>query len=389
MMISLDENQILGMIWKCSLCGFCPKEFECPAYDEDARWESSYARGKVAIVHGMLKDPDKGFQNSSLAKERLFSCTGCAHCHYICPSDVDIPKIITYGKKMLVEANNYPKDHKIIAKNIQIYGNPFGEQESRDHLFPELKANKDAETVYFPGCMAIYRSPEIAITTIEILKIFGEKIKLLENDICCSGILYRIGQVGLMAQILKPMFNELHENPPKQIIFTCPGCLTSFKNIYALEFEERFKKTKFLHFSEYLNQHLIKLNGLESKVKNFLNTQIDGPIIWHDPCHLARGLEVYDEPRTVLNTLKIPFEEFEQNKKDSNCCGSGSGVRSAYPDLAEKSTKRKLDEVIEKGVKVILTACPFCEYQFQKVIDKYKFDIEVLDLNTLIINVLS
>lgn len=384
----MDEKEILGMVWRCSYCGFCPKESECPAYDDDARWESSFARGKVAIVHGMLKDPDKGFQNSSLAKERLFSCTGCAHCHFICPSGVDVPKIITYGKKKLFEANNYPKAHKIIAENIQTYGNPFGEQKSRDHLFPELKANRDAETVYFPGCMAIYRSPEVAKTTIEILKKFGEDIKLLENDICCSGVLYRVGQVDLMAEILGPLFKELHENPPKQIIFTCPGCLISFKEIYAIEFREKFKKIKLLHFSEYLHQHLAKLDSLELKVEEFLNTQIKGPIIWHDPCHLARDLEVYNEPRIVLNALKIPFEEFDQHDKDSNCCGSGSGVRSAYPELAEKSTKRKLDEVIHKGAKIILTSCPFCEFQFQTVIDKYNFDIKVLDLNTIITNVL-
>ena len=76
----MREKQLLGIIWKCNLCGFCPKDMECPGYDEDTRWESSFARGKVSIVHAIMPDPELGFQNSELVKERLFSCTGCGHC---------------------------------------------------------------------------------------------------------------------------------------------------------------------------------------------------------------------------------------------------------------------------------------------------------------------
>ena len=117
----MNEEEIMGIVWKCSLCGFCPKDIECPAFDDEARWESSYARGKVAIVHGMIKNPSLGFQNSELAKQQLFSCTGCGHCLYICPTGVNVPEIIMTGKKLLVDADNFPESHIGILNNIKKY----------------------------------------------------------------------------------------------------------------------------------------------------------------------------------------------------------------------------------------------------------------------------
>lgn len=385
----MNEEEVMGIVWKCSLCGFCPKDIECPAFDDDTRWESSYARGKVAIVHGMIKNPHFGFQNSELAKQRLFSCTGCGHCLYICPSGVNVPEIIMTGKKILVDANNYPKPHIDIINNIKKYRNPFGELTPRAQEWEALKKNIDAETVYFPGCMAIYRSPEIALNSIELFKILDENIKVLENETCCSGILYRIGQVKLLPEVLKPMLDELHENPPKQIIFTCPGCLTTFKNIFKSELGEKFRGTKLLHFTQYLLDKISKLGNLEQRVETLLSSKISEPIIWHDPCHLARDLEIYEEPRTILKTIKLPYIEFKQNRLDSNCCGSGSGVRSAFPELAEKTTLKRLKEMRDLGAKTLLTTCPFCEFQYSTVASNFNFDIDVVDFNTLLIELLQ
>jgi Fe-S oxidoreductase len=385
----MDKDEILGIVWKCSLCGFCPKDLECPAFDDDTRWESSYARGKIGIVHGMIKNPHFGFQNNELTQQRLFSCTGCGHCHYICPSGVNVPEIVNTGKKILVDANNYPKPHEEIVENIQKFGNPFGESAPRAQDWEDLRNNIEAETVYFPGCMAIYRNPEIALSSIKLFEILGEKIKVLQHETCCSGILYRTGHSDSLAEILKPMLDELHKNPPEQIIFTCPGCLTSFREVFNSELGEKFEGTELVHFTQYLLKGISKIENLDQKVENLLNTKVNEPIIWHDPCHLARDLEIYNEPRTIMNELKIPYLEFKQNRQDSNCCGSGSGVRAAFPELAEKSTLRKLEEMNEVRAKTLLTACPFCEYQFLTVAKKYNFEIDVIDINSLLMNLIE
>ncbi|HDZ16723.1 MAG TPA: hypothetical protein ENH75_00435 [archaeon] len=91
----------------------------------------------------------------------------------------------------------------------------------------------------------------------------------------------------------------------------------------------------------------------------------------------------------MLNALKIPFVEFSQNHLDSNCCGSGSGVRSAFPELAEKTTLKRLEEMKDFGAKTLLSACSFCEFQYSTVASKYSFNIDAIDFNTLLIELLQ
>ena len=81
--------------------------------------------------------------------------------------------------------------------------------------------------------------------------------------------------------------------------------------------------------------------------------------------------------------------EFTQNRLDSNCCGSGSGVRSAFPDLAEKTTLKRLEDMKDLGAKTLLSACPFCEFQYSIVASKYNFDIDVINFNTLLMELLQ
>ncbi|TXT64483.1 MAG: putative Fe-S oxidoreductase [Promethearchaeota archaeon] len=387
-MKNLNEKQILGIIWKCNLCGFCPKDFECPGFDLETRWESSMARGRISIVHAIMQNNELGFQYSPLAKERLFSCTGCGHCFYACPSGIDIPSIITLGKKKLVDANNYPETHKLILDNIKQYGNPFGETSPRDSAWPELKSNTEANTVYFPGCMAIYRLPEVALDTIALFNKFGENIRVLQNETCCSGVLYRTGHSTQLEEVTKSMINDINNNPPERIIFTCPGCLETFKEIYGSELKEKFKGIELIHFSEYLIDKLTDLKNNSDEIAARLENILEKPIIWHDPCHLARGLGIYEEPRRILDTLNIPYIEFEYNRENANCCGSGSGVRSAYPEFSEEVTAQRLEEIKQLGAKTILTACPFCEYQYKAVIEKNGVALEVLDLNSLLTKLL-
>ncbi|MBD3254771.1 MAG: hypothetical protein GF383_06740 [Candidatus Lokiarchaeota archaeon] len=384
----MKEKQILGMIWKCNLCGFCPKEIECPAFDKETRWESSMARGRVAIVHALLQNNDLHFEKSSLARERLFSCTGCSHCYYICPSGIDVPLIITLGRKKLVEANNYPDSHKKIIENIRKYGNPLGAPKPRDSAWPELKENRNAETVYYPGCMAIYRNSEIALNTIKLFEKLGEKIRILKNETCCSGILYRVGHPNLVETSIQLMLDDIRKKPPKRIVFTCPGCLSTFEKIYKSELKERFKGIRLMHFSEYFQEKLTELEINKSKVKEILAVEVRDQIIWHDPCHLARELSIFKEPRAILEAFQIPYLEFLKTGQDANCCGSGAGVRSAYRDLSEQITEQRLSEIENLGAKTILTACPFCEFQYKTVIEKNGRDIDVLDLNTLLEKIL-
>jgi len=81
----------------------------------------------------------------------------------------------------------------------------------------------------------------------------------------------------------------------------------------------------------------------------------------HNPCYLSRqGVRLSDE----LRVKGIAMEEVVEE-----CCGAGGGVYFTNPTLGQEIGRKTA-----AGVKsnVIVTGCPFCKEQFEKVFDKKK-----------------
>ncbi|MHA1505426.1 MAG: heterodisulfide reductase-related iron-sulfur binding cluster, partial [Candidatus Heimdallarchaeota archaeon] len=86
-------------------------------------------------------------------------------------------------------------------------------------------------------------------------------------------------------------------------------------------------------------------------------------VTWHDPCHLGRFGGIIDEPREIIKSVKnIEFVEMENHGLDSHCCGSGSGMMIAYPEIGIEISKKRIREAEAAGAEIMLTFCPTCEF---------------------------
>jgi len=64
-------------------------------------------------------------------------------------------------------------------------------------------------------------------------------------------------------------------------------------------------------------------------------------VAYHDPCHLGRYSEIYEEPREVIKLLGGKILEAKFNRDNAYCCGGGAGVRANFPEVAKAVAKRK------------------------------------------------
>jgi Fe-S oxidoreductase len=83
-----------------------------------------------------------------------------------------------------------------------------------------------------------------------------------------------------------------------------------------------------------------------------------GPVRWHDPCQLGRGLGVYDAPRAVLGRLlgRAP-DEFPRARDGARCSGAGGLLPVTMPETSRAITRTRVDEHEEEGGGTIVTAC--------------------------------
>ena len=105
-------------------------------------------------------------------------------------------------------------------------------------------------------------------------------------------------------------------------------------------------------------------------------------VTYHDPCDLGREQGVYDEPRELLSAV-ARLVEMDRSRVSSDCCGSGSGVRSAFPELSSAIAEKRIAAAKSVKAGVLVTACPWCVQSLREC-QQGKNDVEVLDLVELL-----
>jgi Fe-S oxidoreductase len=223
----------------------------------------------------------------------------------------------------------------------------------------------NAGIIYFKGCVARKKLEDISNATEEILKKAGVDYQVIIDEPCCGSILLRTGFVEDALEQMKITAQLLNG---KTILVSCAGCYRTLKKDYK---ELLNVNMNIIHTSQ-LFYDLIK-----QKKINIEPSQLK--VTYHDPCHLGRHCEEYESPRKVIE-YACTFIEMEHNRENSLCCGSGGGVKSAFPEIANNIALERLKEAEKTGADIITTSCPFCKLNLME-----NGPLKVLDLSELIV----
>jgi glycolate oxidase iron-sulfur subunit len=81
-------------------------------------------------------------------------------------------------------------------------------------------------------------------------------------------------------------------------------------------------------------------------------------IAYHDPCHLAHGQGVRNEPRALLRRLR-GVEVVDLPDADW-CCGSAGVYNLTHPSMAESQLEHKLDAIARVDPELVVASNPGC-----------------------------
>ena len=213
--------------------------------------------------------------------------------------------------------------------------------------------------LYFRGCTAREKETSIQNATEKLLNLAGVDYHVLEDEKCCGSVLLRTG-------FFKEAQRQIEKNTDvlkgEKIITSCAGCYKTLK--------EDYDGLDVVHISQLLDE-LIEEGKLDFDEKEM-------NVTYHDSCHLARHMDVFDEPRNVIESV-ANIVEMENNRENSLCCGAGGGVKSAYPEIATQMAQERISQAKDTGCETLVTACPFCKLNLSND------ELEVLDLTEFLV----
>jgi heterodisulfide reductase subunit D len=355
----VDIDDLLENLAQCRRCGICRNavyeelgfDGVCPVWRNSSGFETSFMRGRIQVAQALL---DGRLEKTAENVESIFTCMLCGNCTEICAAEFDPSQTLELVRQVLSDAPNESRD--AITERILKHLNPYEDDNSiRRNWVGEagFDVPAKASTIYYTGCTAGIRLPNIAISTVKILNAAAEDFGVLEEEPCCGSIMIRTGKVEAAKENAERIKRAIEMAGAERIVVSCPGCLKTLKS----DFPERFgiELPPVIHIVEYAAE-LIRNGDLDLR----------GPgrkrkVTYHDPCHLGREFGVYDAPREILSAIpKIELVEMEAKKEAALCCGAGGGVRSYDADLSKRIASDRVGQAIETGADLIVSACPFC-----------------------------
>ena len=112
-------------------------------------------------------------------------------------------------------------------------------------------------------------------------------------------------------------------------------------------------------------------------------------ITFHDPCYLGRANDVYEAPRSLIESLDAELVEMKRCKTKGLCCGAGGAQMFKESENGNKEVNiERTEDALETQAEVIATGCPFCNTMMTDGLKNFnkENEIEVLDVAELIAN---
>jgi Fe-S oxidoreductase len=378
------EKYLNEALISCEKCHFCHNV--CPIVD--TRITQGPFGINRAIYYGL-----KWNELNEEVRDLVYSCTTCGKCVAMCKKvsrALPLVEIFERAREfLLVEKMVGPMPEQAGAlKNMHVRGNPWGNPSHERTKWAEglnipfASKGNHVDVLYFVGCASSYdaQGQKIAKNVSKILKKAGVKFGILENETCSGHEAKRMGETGLFSYLSEANVEMFRDAGIQHIVTGDPHSFYSFTH----EYPEQGNGRKVQHYSQFLNE-VIDRGELK------LSKRVSKTVTYHDPCYLGRHSEIFEEPRDLIQKVPgITFVEMENAKADSDCCGMGGGRMWMEPPeglLSSQSiAERRVQQALETGAEVLLTACPFCNITLNDAVKSLEKEetIKVMDITELV-----
>jgi Fe-S oxidoreductase len=353
-------------LYSCTECGRC--QDVCPAWNTQKplspkllimNLKENLYENKSALLDKKYDDVSSIVDQQN-TDDVYWACTTCRACEVACPVFIEhTDKIYDVRRNLVMMESRFPAEMQTVFKNMENNMSPwaFSPEErmnwAQGESIPTVETETDFEYLLWVGCAGAFddRNKKVVRAFVSILKKAGVRFAVLgKQEVCTGDPARRMGNEYLFQVLAKQNIETLNSHSIKKVITTCPHCFNSIKNEY-----KDFGGTYEVYHHTQLISELIK-NG---KLKP--NKAFDETVTFHDSCYLGRWNGIFEEPRTILQSLpSTKVIEMQKNRENGMCCGAGGGRMWMEETIGKRINITRTEQAISTNASVIAASCPFC-----------------------------
>ncbi len=409
-----DSNDFREALY-CIKCGVCLNV--CPVFASLSGqiYGHVYQGGIGTILTAFYHDLERSRELSEI-------CLGCMSCKSVCPAGIDIPGLIRRMRAHHVHEKGLPITKRLAYKMVlkhparlesairicaKLQG-PFLDSDSminrlpyplgritdtislpglntnllRSRLaeFSSPAQNKSPRVAFYSGCVTSFAYPELGEDVMRLLEKSNLPPYYPQEQACCGAPAFFAGDSTTALALARHNIEALSSGNPDYVVTVCPGCAVMLKNEFptltqgdpALHEKALSISSRVRDISQLLAELRINSAAIPTQEKK---------VTYHDPCHLKRGLGIFEEPRSVIEA--DGYRLVEMNDSDA-CCGFGGDALLSHPELCGSVLQRKLANIEATGVDTVVTACAACVLHLRGGLHKKNSPIKVVHIADLL-----
>jgi glycolate oxidase iron-sulfur subunit len=407
--ISLDD-ETFELLMDCIHCGFCLPT--CPTFALTGD-ETDSPRGRLYYMRLLAEgriDPNESVLT------HLDRCLECRACETACPSGVRYGFLSELVRAQLTKQGKGPTRHFKLQDFLirQIFPYPdrldwlflplriaqaFKATEWLNNIpmlsraintvpplpsrqwrrLPQFFAAKNERKMrvgLITGCINSVVLSRTNWAAAEVLAAAGCEVVIPPEQGCCGSLLAHIGYLEDAKKLARQLILTFARHEPLDaIVVTAAGCGSFMKDYghlfandpHVADLAGKFA-AKVKDFCELLDEI-----GLPTSLK-----PLSGRVTYHDPCHLAHGQNIREQPRKLIR--QVPNIEFVELPESDWCCGGGGAYSLLQPEMSDAVLDRKMANIKATKANIVVTANIVCTMQIWYGIRKHRLDIKLMHI---------
>lgn len=231
----------------------------------------------------------------------------------------------------------------------------------------------------FLGCTIPVRAQNYELSARKIAEVLGMEFVDLEDFSCCG---YPVKSTDSFASMLLAAKNlAVAAVEGSEICTLCNACTGTMLEVNKeLNEDEKLREkvnreldkiglefkpgVRVRHFSRILHED-IGLDTIREKVtKELTGFRFSAHYGCHylRPRHIHEGFDDPENPVSMEQLIEATGATAVDYRTKLDCCGGA--ILGVEEDIALRMSKKKLDELKEKGIDALVTGCPFCTIMY-------------------------
>lgn len=236
------------------------------------------------------------------------------------------------------------------------------------------------EFSYYPGCTLKAKGKDLDIYARKCAEVLGVTMTEIEDWQCCGGC-YTTAQDEIATKLASVRALVSAKEKGNDVLTLCSACHNVIKRVNAdmqnneyfntrvnnyLKLDENYNgETNVIHYLEMLRDK-VGFDKIKEKVVNPLTGKKIGA---YYGCLLLRPSDVLafdnpENPTIIEDFIKSIGATPVIYQMRNECCGAYCTVEDKK--IPEKRAEKIIENAMEKGAEMLITACPLCLYNLKK-----------------------